>query len=67
MDTATASDVWEALEATAQLKGARGLSEPANASRRSILNHRDYLMRFLDEVGADISVAELREALEEYP
>lgn len=66
MDTATASDVWEALEATAQAGGS-GILSRANASRRSILNHREYLMRFLDEVDADISVAELREALEEYP
>ena len=66
MDTATASDVWEALEATAQTPGS-GILDKANASRRSILSHRDFLMRFLDEVNADISVAELREALEEYP
>lgn len=66
MDTATASDVWEALEATAQAGGAGGILSKANASRRSILNHRDYLMRFLDEVNAELSVAELREALEDY-
>lgn len=66
MDAAAASDVWEALEATAQVPGS-GILDKANASRRSILNHRDYLMRFLDEVNAEISVAELREALEEYP
>ena len=66
MDATTASDVWEALEATAQVGGHRGFTERANASRRSILNHRDFLMRFLDEVNADISVAELRAALEEY-
>lgn len=66
MDTATTGNVWEALEATAQTPGS-GILDKANASRRSILNHRDYLMRFLDEVDAEISVAELREALEEYP
>lgn len=66
MGAATESDVWDALEATA-IQRAAGFVVPANASRRSILNHRDYLMRFLNEVDADISVAELREALEDYP
>lgn len=59
-------DVWEALEATASTPDSSRFMSPANASRRSIFNHRDYLMRFLTEVDGELSVAELREALEEY-
>lgn len=40
--------------------------KPSNANRRDILNHRDYLMRFLDELDADLTIGEVRVALINY-
>jgi hypothetical protein len=60
--------VHEALESTAVVNGGRGhsLSQRSTSSRRAILNHRDELMRFLDEIDGELSVAELRDALTHY-
>lgn len=56
------AEVWEALESTV----ANRKEYKANATTIDILNHRDHLMRFLLEIDGEISVAELRDALEEY-
>lgn len=61
-------DIWQALEATTggRLRDGLQIGRPANASARDVLNHRDYLMRFLNEIDGNLSVAEVRDALEEY-
>ncbi len=59
-------DIWDALEATTTGRKQGDAFAKVNASARDILNHRDYLMRFLEELDGDLSVAELRAALEEY-
>lgn len=61
-------EVWEALEATTcgKKQGALGLGAEANADKRSILHRRDDIMRFLGECPSEISVSELRDALDEY-
>lgn len=61
-------EIWEALEATTQgKKQGTMFSAVANVSKREIFNHRDQLMRFLDEIeDSEISVGELRDALERY-
>ncbi|MBO9099972.1 hypothetical protein J5287_11905 [Rhizobium sp. K1/93] len=60
-------EIYEALEATAAgRKQGRMCDARANASKTDILNRRDSLMRFLEEVDGDLSVAELRDALEQY-
>jgi hypothetical protein len=58
-------DIWDALEATANRKKT-GSFDSQIASRRDVLNHRDYLMRFLEEIDGEKSVAEVREALENW-
>lgn len=63
---ASHQDVFDALEATTTGRKQYGWDYKANASRRDILNHRDALLRFLEEIKGDLSVSELREALEEY-
>lgn len=55
-------EIIEALEASAMRRN----SNRSTASRRDIANHRDMLMRFLDELDGSLSVSEVREALEEY-
>ncbi|KQT52245.1 MULTISPECIES: hypothetical protein [unclassified Aureimonas] len=61
-------DVWEALEATTpsgrKPSAARQIGGP---TKREHNEHRDRIMRFLGEVEGDMTVAEVREALEEYP
>lgn len=60
-------EIFDALEATTTGRKQTRASFPiANAERRDILNHRDGLLRFLEEIDGDLSVSELREALEEY-
>ena len=60
-------EIHEALEATATgRKQGRMYDARANASKVDILNRRDSLMRFLEEIDGEISVAELRDALEQY-
>jgi hypothetical protein len=61
-----ASDVWDALESSALPPGWPQVSPPATATRESVLNRRDMLMRFLEEIDGDLSVADVREALEDY-
>lgn len=58
-------EVWDALEATA-INSNAGRMGRQNASQEEIARYRDLLLRFLEEIGGDISVADLREALEEY-
>ena len=57
--------VWEVIEASAIAKGT-GITAKANASRQEVLNHRDYLLRFLTEVDGDLNVGDLVYILEEY-
>ncbi|NTG94220.1 hypothetical protein G6L92_15755 [Agrobacterium rhizogenes] len=60
-------EIFDALEATTGGRKQGALwNARANASRNDILNHRDSLLRFLEEIDGDISVADLREALEDY-
>jgi hypothetical protein len=68
MNIAAAEAAREALEATTVTPRSGGFDTPAsaNASRRSILAHRDSLLRFLGELDGDMTVSELREALEDY-
>lgn len=60
--------VHEALESTAVSRRANsGISqEIRSATKRDILNHRNYIIRFLDEVDPMLSIAEVRAALESY-
>ncbi|WFS01618.1 hypothetical protein [Rhizobium tumorigenes] len=60
-------EIYEALEATATgRKQGRMYDARANASKTDVLNRRDSIMRFLEEVDGELSVAELRDALEQY-
>jgi hypothetical protein len=59
-------DVWDALEATTPNRSRATVDPPANASRRDVTLYRDTLLRFLSELDAELSVGEIREALEEY-
>lgn len=59
-------DIWQALEVTALAPTSTRLDSSTVASKRTVVNHRDTLMRFLTEVEGDMTVAEVREALEEY-
>ncbi|MGJ5032277.1 hypothetical protein ACQR1I_35945 [Bradyrhizobium sp. HKCCYLS2038] len=61
MDPAQQSIVWEALEASAV-----PTERHANASRYAVLGLRDTLLRFLDELNGGLSIADVREALEDY-
>lgn len=61
-----ASAVWDALESSAMPPGWPNVSPPASPTREAVLGKRDALMRFLDEIDGDLSIAELREALEDY-
>lgn len=63
---ASHQDVFDALEATTIGRKQHSWDYKANPSQRDILNHRDSLLRFLEEIEGDLSVLELREALEEY-
>lgn len=59
-------DVHEALENTAPNAKAGKSFDRVTASKRDVLNHRDMLLRFLEDIDAGMSVGELREVLEEY-
>lgn len=59
-------EITEALESTAPSSDQRYSEKPANASVRDIYAHRDYLMRFLTELDAEITVGELRAVLGGY-
>lgn len=59
-------DIIEALEASAPNSATAAIDPRANASRRDVLTHRDRIMRFLDELDGDLSVSEVRSALEDY-
>jgi len=58
-------DIIEALESTAYAPSG-GIIERANASRRDILNYKKSLLRFLEELEAEITVGEIRAVLGEY-
>lgn len=60
-------EVWEALEGSATApSGPRYLNKRATATKSEVVGHRDQLVRFLAEIEGDMTVAELREALDEY-
>lgn len=58
------NEIWEALEATTHGRSKYG--NERTASTQDARNHRDYLLRFLTELDAGLTVGEIREALEEY-
>lgn len=64
--SAIMSGIWEALESTAMVPDARSMRNHVTASAYSVRLYRDSLMRFLEDMDAEISVGEIREALEEY-
>ena len=60
-------DIIEVLEATATNSKAGNFSNlNANTSYRDIQNYKNSIMRFLEELDAEITVGELRGVLEEY-
>lgn len=59
------NEVHEALEASA-VNSSTSMFGRVSADRRDILNWRNRLMRFLEEVDGGLSVAEVREMLEAY-
>lgn len=59
-------EIIEALESTAPNRKAGDQFGRTNASARDIRLHRDYLMRFLDELDGGITVGELRNVLEDW-
>jgi len=59
------TDIIEALENAAPNSAGR-IDAPANASRRDILNYKRSLMRFLEELDAELTIGEIRSVLEEY-
>lgn len=58
--------VHEALESTALNTDNAYIAKRSTVKKREILNHRDTIMRFLEELDAEMSIGELREALEHY-
>lgn len=61
-------EIADALESTAPNRGNRGrFGDPATASPADVRLYRDTLLRFLEEIDGDLSVSELRLALENYP
>lgn len=59
-------EIWDALEATTPSRSRKMIDPRANASKQDTSLHKDMLMRFLSELDADLSVGEVRAALEEY-
>lgn len=60
-------DVIDALESSAPLpRNQELIGTMRTASRRDILAWRGRLMQFLDDLDGDLSVSEVRLALEEY-
>ncbi len=59
-------EIHDALESTAPNKKAGRSFERVTPNRQDIISHKNYLLHFLEEIEGDISVSELRDALEEY-
>lgn len=59
-------DIWEALEATATNGSREMVSKRAVVTKNEIALHRRTLLHFLEEIDGDLTVSELREALESY-
>ena len=59
-------DVIEALESSAPNTDKHRIDPRANSSKRDVLNWRDVVMRFLDDIDGDLTVFEVRTALEDY-
>ena len=59
-------DIWDALESTATNSDRKLIDPRANASKRDVRLWRDHIMRFLDELDAELTIGEVREALSEY-
>lgn len=67
MKRTVAEVVVEALEATAVVNSSRrGKHDRGAANRWDVINHRDMLLRFLNELDPEDTVEEVRLALEEY-
>lgn len=61
--------VFDALESQAYTGRKSSWGDPswrATANRREVLNKRKSLLDFLEEIDGDLTVADLREALEEW-
>ncbi|WP_223478715.1 hypothetical protein [Oricola indica] len=59
--------IWEALESSAPLpRKSSAFGQRATPERSAILAQRKHLLGFLENIDGDLSVAELREALEDY-
>ena len=59
-------DIWGALESTATNSDRKMIDPRANASKRDVRLWRDHIMRFLDELDAELTIGEVRETLSEY-
>lgn len=59
-------EIIEALESTAPNRKAGDAFSRTNANKYEIKNHRDYLLRFLEELDTGLSVGEVISVLEEY-
>lgn len=60
-------EVIEALESTTPVRGARGrIDDPVTASAADTRLWRDGLLRFLGEIDENLTVFEVKEALESY-
>lgn len=59
-------EIIDALESTTKSRAKTPLGSMGEPSVHDYRAHRDDLLRFLDELDGDISVSELREALENY-
>lgn len=64
MRTTEQEQVFEALESTTAAK--QTPFAPATASQQEVRNHRDALVRFLNEIDANLSISELVDILEQY-
>lgn len=58
--------VWEALEATAPNRAPEIIGRRASATKNEVTLHRNALLRFLEEIDGDMTVADLCEALKDY-
>ena len=60
-------EIIEALESTANNRNDRGrIGDPATSDKADIILWRNNLMRFLEELDGDLTIEDLRDALEDY-
>ena len=69
MITEIRNDIWAALESTTDVNDRRGgfaITARQTPNSREVMARRDSLMRFLEEIDGDLSVGEVRDALESW-